>query len=185
MAPEEKKDAAEGEVKKKSKLPLIIIVVVVLLLGGGAAAFFLMGSSAPVDGVPKEPVERIEQVKLEPFIVNLSDNSNFLRTVLVLEYDYNIVVGEKASNTEDGVAEGSAGAGGEMIPTELVGALATREPHIRDAVIGVLSAKKASEVLSVEGKEILKEELLDAINDATGLDEPGVLAVYFLDFIVQ
>jgi flagellar FliL protein len=68
---------------------------------------------------------------------------------------------------------------------ELPEVLADREAIIRDAIIRVLSSKSKEQVLSTEGKEILKEELVEAINDASGLDEPPVVAVYFTEFIVQ
>ena len=60
-----------------------------------------------------------------------------------------------------------------------------REPMMRDAVIRVLSSKKAVDVLSPEGKEKLKEELVEAINEAIGLEEGPVVNVYFTEFIIQ
>ena len=63
--------------------------------------------------------------------------------------------------------------------------IAERLPMIKDAVIKVLSSKKAEEVLSADGKEHLKEELIEAINEAIGLEEGPVTGIYFEDFIVQ
>ena len=56
---------------------------------------------------------------------------------------------------------------------------------INDAIIRVLSSKTTEAVLSPDGKEQLKEELVEAINDASGLDEAAVANVYFTDFIIQ
>ena len=56
---------------------------------------------------------------------------------------------------------------------------------IHDAIISVLSSKKPEEVLTMVGKEDLKEELIDIINEATGLDEPAVVIMYFVEFIVR
>ena len=56
---------------------------------------------------------------------------------------------------------------------------------IRDAIISTLSYKTPNELLTQEGKEALKEELVDAINEALGLEESVVVSVYFKDFIMQ
>ena len=61
----------------------------------------------------------------------------------------------------------------------------TREPMLRDAVIKILSQKKSSEVLSIDGKEKLKEELIEAINESIALEEGPVQQVYFTEFIIQ
>ena len=60
-----------------------------------------------------------------------------------------------------------------------------RDAMIRDAIISTLSYKTPNELLTQEGKEALKEELVDAINEALGLEESVVVSVYFKDFIMQ
>jgi flagellar protein FliL len=56
---------------------------------------------------------------------------------------------------------------------------------IKGAIIAVLSSKKASELLTRTGKETLKDELIEAINEALGLDESPVVNIYFKEFIIQ
>ncbi len=63
--------------------------------------------------------------------------------------------------------------------------MAGREPMIRDAIIRVLSSKTTDDLLNTEGKERLKEELIEAINEAIALDEGPAVGVYFTEFIIQ
>ncbi len=176
--------AAEGEAAPKSKKKLIIIVAVAAVVVIGAAAFFMMGGKKEegAEGKPEEHAEEhkhYEQAELQTFIVNLSETSNFLKVKLLLEYDAEILA--KAG----GEAGGGHGGGEGEKAAGLPGVLGTREAMIQDAVIKVLSSKKAADVLTIEGKEQIKEELLEAINEASQLEEPPIVAVYFKEFIVQ
>ena len=40
-------------------------------------------------------------------------------------------------------------------------------------------------ILTKEGYEKLKEELMEGINEAIGLDEEPIVNIYFTEFIVQ
>jgi flagellar basal body-associated protein FliL len=46
-----------------------------------------------------------------------------------------------------------------------------------------MSGKTAQEILVVEGKEKLREEIKDGVNNAMGSED--VVNVYFTEFIVQ
>lgn len=193
---EKEGEAAEGEAKPKSKKMLIIIIaVVVLLAGGGGAAFFLMGSKKPAEG--EEGAEHEEEhvheeeaetatVELEPVIVNLSENASFLKTKMMIEY--NIKVVEGASNHgapgEKG-AEGGGHGGGDKGGGGLPGVLGKKVHIIKDSIIRVLSSKKPGDVLSLEGKDKIKEELLQALNEACAQQEDCVTNIYFIEFIIQ
>ncbi|MCB0214578.1 MAG: flagellar basal body-associated FliL family protein, partial [Anaerolineae bacterium] len=67
------------------------------------------------------------------------------------------------------------------LPPELY----ARRPMMRDAVINVLSGKTAQELLSADGKETLKEELVEVLNEATAFDDAAILNVFFIEFIIQ
>ncbi len=58
-----------------------------------------------------------------------------------------------------------------------------RKPQIRDAIISILNAKRPEDLLKVQGKEHLKEEIKAAIN--TFLVEGRVLDVYYVGFQVN
>ena len=60
-------------------------------------------------------------------------------------------------------------------------------PAIRDRVIILLSSKDEASLLDTEGKELLRAEVLAAVQavlqENTGV--PGVEAVYFTNFVMQ
>ncbi len=56
-------------------------------------------------------------------------------------------------------------------------------PQIRDALLMLLTSKKADELLTTDGKTILRGEIAKKINAAAG--SQVVLAVYFKDFLIQ
>lgn len=179
----------EGEAapapKGKKKL-IIIIAVVLLLLVGGGGGFMLMGGDKPKDEKAEEAHEEEKHyahAKLDPFIVNLAQSGSFLKIALLIEYDPALVEGQGGEG--GGGGHGGGGGGGGGAPAGLPGVLGLREPMIRDSIIRVLSSKKGEEVLTVQGKDQLKEELVEAINEAVGLEEHPVVAVYFTEFIVQ
>jgi flagellar FliL protein len=184
---EENKEGGGEAPKKKSKKMLIIVAaaVLVLLLGGGGIAFALMGSKEKRPEEPKPPLLKV--AKLESFMVNLGEPSAFIKAVILLEYDQNAldrVIAGKGSGGGHGYGGGAAG-GGAPDPTALPMHMKDREPMIRDAIIRVFASKKALEVLSPDGKDQLKEEIVESVNEALGYHEPVVTGVYFTEFIVQ
>lgn len=192
---EDEKEVVEEAPKKKSKKKLILIAAPVLLIIIGAAVFFLfMGKKEAVktgeetEETAEESGERkLASLKIEPLIVNLSENISFLKVTMIVEYDPAIFAKAEKGSGEHAEAHGGGGSGGEKkeegpaTPPRF----AERQPMIRDAIIRVLSSKKVSDVINTEGKEKLKEELIEAINEAIGLPENPVVNVYFTDFIVQ
>ncbi len=58
-----------------------------------------------------------------------------------------------------------------------------RKPQIRDAIISILNAKRPQDLLKVQGKEYLKEEIKSSIN--TFLVEGKVLDVYYVGFQIN
>lgn len=185
---EEKKegDAKAEPPKKKSKKLLIIIVAVVVLIAAGAGAFFMMGGKPEEEGegeqVEEEHAEdehHTETIELDTFVVNLSENATFLKTTIVLEVNSHLVHGAPEAAAEGGGGHG--GGGGSKLP----GVLGEKEANIKDRIIKILSSKKAPQLLDPEGKDELKEELADAINQVVELDEELVVNVFFTTFIIQ
>lgn len=192
MSEEKKEGTEEGAAKPKSKKKLFIIVgVVVLLLGAGVPVLFLGGGEEKKDehAQEHEEVKHYSTVTLDNFIVNLSANTAFLKVGMILEYDASILDkaehegeggGEAHGGGASGGGEGGEGAGGGMHPV-----MAKRQPMIKDAIIRILSSKKPEDVLTSDGKEKLKEELIEGINEAIGLDEEPIVNIYFTEFMVQ
>ncbi|MCO6432407.1 MAG: flagellar basal body-associated FliL family protein [Deltaproteobacteria bacterium] len=187
-AEEKEEGGAEGAEKpKKSKKKLFIILGVVLVLLGAGIPLAFMGGEEPKDGEHDEHHEEEKHyatAKLETFIVNLSENTTFLKVTMLIEYDpAQIEAAEKLAG--GGGGHGAGGGGGEPAEGALPPLMEKRKPMIHDAVIRVLSSKKSTEVLTPDGKEQLKQELIEAINDAVGLDEGPVVNIYFTEFIIQ
>lgn len=172
--------------KKKSKLLLIIGLLVVLLGAGGGGFYFWNKSKAAAaetaeseteekksnSNSKKKPAKEEDEtakesdlpddedvkevVELQPFIVNLADDDSpkYLRMTVSLG------IGESEEKPE---------------------ALFTT--RIKNAMLAVLTTKKSRDVLSVEGKTKLRQELLKAAQAAS--EKPHVEAIYITDFIVQ
>ncbi len=191
MADAKKTEApAEGEApKKKSKLLLIIIIaVLVLVLGGGAAAFFLMSKKATHDeeaDTGDEPPAKVAKkkkkdpgappvfTKLDPFVVKLQSEAQeaYVQAVPELRL-YDAAVGEQIKQFM---------------------------PEIRHKVLLILAGKKASDLSTPEGMQVLANQIRVTINTTlTGEPpEPGiekqdrasedapVQAVFFSSLIVQ
>ncbi|MCS6924371.1 MAG: flagellar basal body-associated FliL family protein [Candidatus Binatia bacterium] len=159
----------------KNKLVLIGGIVVV---GVGAAAFFakdfLTGGHdaqevAAADhqhAAPHSPHQeggkghgekQAAETRLDPFVVNLADQPGrrYLRTTLQLVLHQ--------PQDKERVEQAT--------------------PRVRDAVLLLLSSKRAEELLTVEGKTQLREEILKQINTTIGKET--VAAVYFVDFLIQ
>jgi flagellar protein FliL len=192
--------SSENQAPKKSRKTLFIIILAVLLIGGGGGGIFFYQRSVTAKSEKnksdkrqkkKEEVEKSTEdedespekgdasnkktnklielslpedadvkniVELQPFIVNLADKDDprYLRTTISL---------------------GLSGEGGEAKPDPI---FTTR---VRNAMLAVLTTKTSEELLSVEGKTLLRKELLRAAQAAS--EEPKVEAIYITDFIVQ
>jgi len=182
MAKEAKPEVqgAEAPPPRKSKKLLIIVAatLVVILALAGAAAYFVMSKHSAEDGedeeaVAEQPAKNNKKkggkevvpvyVAMDAFTVNLVPESGeqFLQLVLSVE-----------------VADLPSG-----------DRIKSYTPKIRNNVMMLLSGKKASELLTKEGKEQLASEIRDQMNhvlspDAKGEDAP-VKEVLFTSFIIQ
>jgi flagellar FliL protein len=177
----------------KKKLFMIVGLAAVLLLGGGGGAagfYFLSSGGSKADGGKTAKSKKSESkkgaevtdaggdagkslrgalqddenvktvIELAPFIVNLADveEARYLRMTVSL-----------GIGGEDGVAEAE--------PDEIFLA------RVKNAMLAILSTKKSEDVLTVEGKAKLRNELLKAAQTASG--DGHIEAIYITDFIVQ
>jgi flagellar FliL protein len=107
-------------------------------------------------------------------IVNLGDPSGrkLLRTAIVLEFApadlkfYSMEGEEKTLFIEEFTTE-----------------LNEKLPVINDILITLLSSKTFDSIYTAEGKEILRQDIINTIN--TQLPEYRVIFVYFTEFVVQ
>jgi len=189
MSTEPKDKAAAGAAPKKSKMMLIVILLLVVVAGAGgffgwkhfkAKADTTEQATAsghdeeessddekPKKGKKKKKKETQKEhgaegatVNFEPFLVNLADKeaSRYVKTSIRL-----LVANKESAET---IAKGE-----------------TLMPRMRDTILTLLSTKTAEEMTSNEGKEKLKKEILEKVNEY--LPEEGAEDVFFTDFVVQ
>lgn len=154
---------AEAAAPKSKKMLIIGVAAAVLLLGGGGAAawFMMQGGDKAEQKEAKKPAVKPEFVVLDKFTVNLAPEmgDQYLQIAITLQ----------VSNLEQV----------ELIKTNMA--------RVRDRVLRLLSAKKASEISTVEGKGALAKEITAAINQpfSEKAAPQEVSDVLFTDFIIQ
>ncbi len=152
---------AEQEKKGGNPLLLIIVAVVVLALAAGGFAFFVLtskGQETKQQEAKKEEKKPGIFYEFEnAFIVNLSEPNaeRYLKVHPVLEVD-----------SEDVVEE-----------------IKQKLPQVKDILITIFSSKGLDDVTSLAGKDRLKQEIMDKINEV--LSKGKVEGVYFEEFVIQ
>ncbi|MDB5815098.1 MAG: flagellar basal body-associated protein FliL [Rhodocyclales bacterium] len=191
-----KKDDVEEVVappKKSRKLLIIIVSAVVVTLSLGAALGYVLGhkKSSAGDASPQAAAADEKQqddkkkdeakkppvfIALDPFTVNLQpDNTTgeqFLQVVVSLR------VGDEKKGED----------------------LKAFMPQIRHEILSLAGSRKASEITSPDGRELLADDIKDVVNDVLGYEPPKrarrkrkddldddapVMSVFFTQFIVQ
>jgi flagellar FliL protein len=173
-------EASEAAPPKKSKKLLIILAAVLVLVlgGGGAAAYLLMNKSdkhadeeevvADKSGKKKKGDKEAPPayVALDPFTVNLvaETGDQFLQLMISVEVP-DMSVGDR---------------------------LKMYMPKLRNDITRHLSTKKASELITKEGKDTLADEIRDQINEIVDIPpvkgkppQDAVKEVLFTSFIIQ
>lgn len=169
-------ETQEKQTKKSNSLVIIIIAVVLILLLaiGGVIGYLILGGNdqpamvqdnqAQTQGGKNASLKRSTDYMnmgpvypMDQFIVNLlSDSgSRFLKTRIDLEL-----------STESLMPE-----------------IEKKKPLIRDIIIRTLSSKTFEEVSTMKGKDRLKDEIVDRINEV--LADGHLKNIYFTDFVVQ
>lgn len=158
------KGAREGKARK-GKLLLIVLPLLLLAAAGGAAAWWMLVHKAH----PAHPAQAaahpapIEFITLAPFVTNLASsdgNAHYLQTTIALK-------------TSD---------------PKLSERIATVTPEIRNAVLRLLASQPADKAASVQVRDMLRTQILQAVNQVlgTGAGHPGpVGGVYFTTYVVQ
>jgi len=170
---EETPEASGGG--KGGMMMVIAAALVSLGLGAGGAFFFASSQVPPPAPAAVTPEAEIaaeraaaknramtEDFKdrlygLDPFVVNVTGDgyNRFLKLRVELE-------------TND---------------TDLKEELEARLPQVRDALIVLLSSKQLSDITDFEGKALLKEDMLERVNDV--LDTGSIRSILFTEFVVQ
>ena len=174
-AGEAKQETSSGGGGKGGIVMVIAAALVSLGLGAGGA-FFFASSQVPPPVVQDQTAEaEMAQEKavakqramtvdfkdrlysLDPFVVNVTGDgyNRFLKLRVELETS----------------------------EVDLKEEIDARLPQVRDALIVLLSSKQLSDITDFEGKALLKEDILERVNDL--LDTGKVRSILFTEFVVQ
>ena len=153
-------DQVAASPARKSKTPLMAGVSGVVLLAVIVGAWLLHQKSAAASLQEGMQARARATVHLESFIVNLSDRDE--KSFLRIGIDLGLAKEPKKSEANSSV---------NVIP------------NVRDVIIGVLTSYKADDLLTPQGKQQLKNDLLKSLNERA--PDLQVSEIYFTDFLVQ
>jgi len=158
--------------KPKSKKLILIALAVLVLLGLGGGGYWYAsshgasdpgGSKKAAHKTPSKDTSPEAVLQLQSFVVNLADpnQGDFLRVSIALGLGKPLPAG----------GEGGPGKGSPLIP------------QVRDAILADLSTWKSNDLLALNGKKELKEQLLATLHKK--VPELDVTDIYFTDFLIQ
>jgi flagellar basal body-associated protein FliL len=163
-------------------IKVVGIIVAGIVIGAGIAAAIALGLIPLPVGPAAEARAAAEKAKppvtvmfpTKERVVNLTDKSaaKYLKVALTLEF---IDTSLKDPPKGNAVAQQQTEFAAEMSPYSAI---------IEDALVTTLSSKASSDLLKPDGKEQLKNDLINNINRALR-DEEKVVNVYFTTFIIQ
>ncbi|MGZ5179102.1 MAG: flagellar basal body-associated FliL family protein [Ramlibacter sp.] len=146
-------DAKPESAPKKSKKLLVVAPAVLLLAGGGAGAWYFLGHKAADgdDAAEASVAKQKHEAKplfttLDPFTVNLQDprGERFAQIGVTLQFEDPKV---------------------EMLVKD-------RMPAVRNDILMLISSKQIEDLLSMEGKQKLAQEIRLRAGRALGVDLP-------------
>jgi flagellar FliL protein len=179
MAEEENKEESKSSGGGKGMIIVLIALVVVLLLAVAGGAFFLysQGMFSPKDGSTQEEMVKKEEAgdSKETFKANIDD--------LVLNIT-NAKGKEKLMKLSFAV---------KSVEPTIAGIVEEYRAEIIDVVIAQISARSSEELLTVGGKALLKEELLEElnaiVNEVTANNEEvksnNIKKILFTTFVIK
>lgn len=166
---EEKKEAAPKP-KKDIKKILGLVFVLINIIGGGGAVYLTYASTIGYQADPiTDEIEKIKYAKeirflegkpivysMDPFVVNLVGKN---RKSIQIEMSLEMV-------SEEGYEE-----------------VITKTTEARDKIVKILNEKKFVELESIQGKLLLKDQIIASLNRY--LTKGVVKGVYFTNLVVQ
>ena len=163
-------------------IKIVGILFGALALGAAVAVAIVMGIVPLPFGPAAEARAAAEKAKppvtvmypTKERVVNLTDKSTtrYLKVALTLEF-----IDSKVKDPPKGEAI-------KAQQDEFAKDISGYSAIIDDALVTTLSAKSSSDLLKPDGKDALKNELIDKVNHALHEDEK-VVNVYFTSFIIQ
>ena len=169
----------EGEAgpKKSKTLLLIIIIAVIALAGGGGGAWFLLKGDSAGDQVAAEgeegeagaEEEAVEEMPATPYYFSL--NPPFVVNFVGKGRAKFLQVNIEGLTRNPSVKED----------------ITTHLPQIRNNIVFILSSKRHQDLVTAEGKESLRKQLLEEMRSIL-VKETGngdIEDIYFTSFVIQ
>jgi flagellar FliL protein len=164
-------------------LPILIALPLLLLATAGGALLavqFLAPSAANAGESKPAESKKVDHPKLGPTIVlpervlNLADSGTgrYLKIAAAIEFKPEKDDWHKASDEERKKKE-----------DEFRKTMASRVAIMQDVFIMHISSKRSTDLMTLEGKERLKSELIQRLKAA--VKEPEVVNIYFTEFVMQ
>lgn len=161
---------ADEQQKGKGKVIIIIIVVLLVLLAGLVAVFFYTTKT----GESSEATPQSEQV-----LATNESNAKYLRIGPVFQLDQFIV----NLLSQGGRRYLKVNIGLEMTTIKLESELNAKRAPIRDIIIEILTSKSPEDISTTRGKEKLKEEIVQRLNEI--LVDGKIRNVFLTDMAIQ
>ncbi len=161
LVPAESSDSAPPP-KSKKKLIVILLLAVLLLGGAGAGGWWFHEQEAPGKAAAAKKAEPPVFVNMDAFTVNLQSEGagdQFLQTTFTMQ------VGSPAD----------------------VEQIKLYQPQVRSRILLLLSSKTAGELITLEGKRKLADEIIAQVKKpfAPNAPEVKVIDVFFTSFVIQ
>ena len=149
----------------KKKMVMIILVAILSIGAGVGGTWYFMQSQQGEEDEPKKKKKKkpTEFIKFESFTVNLQPEEDGERHYLQVEISL------------------------KVDQTEVVGIIKEKMPEIRNKTLLILSSRKASEILSLEGKQQLGKSIVEEIQSIVGDEDlsEDIKETLFNSFIIQ
>jgi flagellar protein FliL len=174
----EEKEHKEGaeEPKKGKKLILIIAIALVLLIVVGGALAFLMLKGSGEEGADAGAKGHAAKDSKKKDAHGGGDSLVAGPMFAIDNLIVNLMSEGSARYAKFSVAL-------ELDAQELAPEMMTKKPLVTDIIINAISSKTAEELMTLKGKETVKTEIMEKVNEK--LKDGRVKNVYFTNFVVQ
>lgn len=177
MADEELGQEQKSKSKGKGLIIALIalIIILILVLAGGGYYFYqnskkseVESASTPTKAADEKEYKEFYQVQINDMVLNIT-NTKGREKLMKLSFTIN------------------------SIEDEIEQLMDQNKPEVVDLVIALISSRNSEELLTVGGKELLKEELIVEINhilnraigDNSSFKKDSVKNIFFTAFVIK
>ena len=174
MAEEQQQPSGGG----KGKIIVIIIVVLLLLIAGLVVAFMLL-TQTPEESAQAAAGNSNAPQQAQTSNVMGETNARYLRIGPIFQLDQFIV----NLLSQGGRRYLKISIGLEMTTANLENELNAKRALVRDIIIGILSSKSPEDISTTRGKDKMKEEIVQRLNE--NLVDGKIRNVFISDMAIQ